>query len=156
MLGENGAEGLRLQALDDEDLTALSAHLQDALARVGDMGFAPTKRRFALIVSRFDWAAEAEGRLERCRSGVHFEGVLAARCKGVPRDDPHAVLSLLAVTFEPAGEPPGGVLRLVFAGGAEVALEVECIEAGLSDLGPRWAANHRPAHKLDEDARKGP
>jgi hypothetical protein len=146
---------LRLQAMDAEDLVALSVHLQDALARVGDMGYAANKRRFALIVSRFDWAADTDGRLERCRAGVHFEGVANVRCRGVPRDDPHAVLNLLAVTFQPGAEPPGGILRLVFAGGAEIALDVECVEAGLADLGPRWPAGHRPSHPLDEGANRG-
>jgi hypothetical protein len=142
--------GLRLQALDAEDLACLSALLQDALIRVGDLAFLPEKRRFALIGSRFDWAAEANGRRERCRSGLHFEGVRRVRHRRIARDRPDAILELLAVTFEPAGEPPGGVVSLIFAGGAAISLEVECVEARLLDLGPRWGVAACPSHELDE------
>jgi hypothetical protein len=147
--------GLKLHALDAEDLALLSAHLQDALVRVGDIAFAPDKLRFALVASRFDWVAEAEGRLERRRTGLHFEAVTRVRQLGVARDRPDAVLSLLAVTFEPGHSSPGGVARLVFAGGPEILLEVECVEAQLCDLGPRWAVAARPTHDLDEGAGQG-
>ena len=151
---------LRLHALDCEDLSLISAHLQDALIRVGDIAFLPGKRRFALIGSRFDWAAELDGRLERCRCGLHFEGVQRVRCQNVSRERPDAILELLAVTFEPDVDPPSGVVRLFFAGGASIALEVECVEAQLCDVGPRWKVAARPAHdlsgELDEGAPRGP
>jgi hypothetical protein len=137
---------LRLHALDSEDLALVSAHVQDALVRIGDIAFVPAKRRFALVGSRFDWAAEMEGRLERCRAGLHFEGVHRVRCQKVARDQPDQVLDLLAVTFEPAAEPPGGTIRLTFAGGAAICLEVECVEALLTDIGPRWRTGARPSH----------
>ena len=62
------APPLRLQALDAEDLALISAHLQDAAVRVGDIAFLKERRRFALVAARFDWEAETEGRLERCAS----------------------------------------------------------------------------------------
>ncbi|MGD9539478.1 DUF2948 family protein [Methylocystis sp.] len=139
---------LRLHALDGEDLSLLSAHLQDALVRVGDIAFLPDKRRFAMVGSRFDWAAELDGRLERCRCGLHFEGVQRVRCQRVAREHPEAILELLAVTFEPDPEPPSGVIRLHFAGGASIALDVECVEAQLCDVGPRWKVAARPVHDL--------
>jgi hypothetical protein len=148
--------GLKLRALDAQDLALVSAHLQDALARVCDLVYLPNKRRFALIASRFDWPAEAEGRLERVRAGLHFEGVLRARCRHVARDRPEAVLSLLAIVFEPGQAPPAGSIRLIFAGGADILLDVEYLEAQLTDLGPRWKVLSRPAHNLDEAARGGP
>ena len=137
---------LRLHALDEEDLAIVSAILQDALIRVGDLAYLPGQRRFALVGARFDWAAEAEGRLERCRAGLHFEGVQRARLLRVPHDRPETVLALLAVTFEPGPEAPAGVVRLVFAGGGAIQLDVECIEAQMRDMGPRWAVKSRPSH----------
>ncbi|MBS7539181.1 DUF2948 family protein [Ancylobacter lacus] len=49
--------GLKLIALDVEDLAVISAHLQDAVVRVGDMAFLPREHRFALLTNRFDWEA---------------------------------------------------------------------------------------------------
>ena len=141
---------LRLHALDEEDLRLLSACLQDALLRVGDMAYIPAKQRFALIADRFDWTTEASsGGFERARAGVHFETVRNARFKGVPRDYPALALELLAITFEPA-QAPGGRLLLNFAGGGAISLEVDCIEAQLCDMGPRWRVSSCPAHALDE------
>jgi len=147
--------GLRLHALDAEDLPMLSAHVQDALLRVGDIAFLPEKRRFAIALSRFDWAAEADGRLERASAGLHFEGVRAARCLNIDQARKDGLLSLLAVAFEPGPTPPEGRIQLIFAGGATISLEVECIEAQLCDLGPRWPATARPSHHLDEGAMRG-
>jgi len=147
--------GLRLHALDVEDLALVSAHVQDALVRVGDIAFLPAKRRFAVVGSRFDWAAEADGRLERVRAGLHFEGVKRVRHQRVARDRPDAILELLAVTFEAGAEPPHGLIRLIFAGGASILLDVECVEAQLCDIGPRWKVASRPSHELDEIASGG-
>ncbi len=146
---------LRLFALDAEDLALVSAHLQDALLRVGDLAYLPAERRFALLVSRFDWAAREQGRLERCRAGLHFETVRAVRYAGVARDRAEVPLELLAVVFEPGAVAPEGRIRLIFAGGATILLDVDAIEARLCDVGPRWPASSCPTHKLDEGGGAG-
>jgi hypothetical protein len=148
--------GLRLHALDAEDLAVLSAHMQDSLARVGDIAYLPAKRRFALAAARFDWEAETDGRRERVRSGLHFEGVTRVRQRGVARERPEEILSLLAIAFEAGETPPAGVVRLVFSGGASILLDVECVEAQMRDLGPRWPVSCCPCHDLDENADGGP
>ncbi|MGA8171953.1 MAG: DUF2948 family protein [Methylocystis sp.] len=147
--------GLRLHALDAEDLGLVSAHLQDALLRVGDLAYLPKKRRFALIASRFDWTARDRGRLERCRAGLHFEAVRAVRYAGVARERLDGVLELLALVFEPGATAPEGRVRLIFAGGATILLDVDCIEAQLCDLGPRWPVSSCPTHHLDEGGGAG-
>jgi hypothetical protein len=53
------------------------------------------------------------------------------------------VLNLLAVEFE-ATDAPAGTVTLTFSGGPKLRLEVECLEAELVDLGPRWSAEARP------------
>jgi hypothetical protein len=55
------------------------------------------------------------------------------------------VLSLLAVNFEPS-EHPSGYVTLTFSGDASIRLQVECIEAELTDLGPAWKARSKPRH----------
>ena len=64
------------------------------------------------------------------------------------------------LTLSPAGkEAPSGVIRLIFAGGPEIQLEVECVEAQMRDIGPRWRVAAQPNHDLtdglDEDAGGG-
>ncbi len=71
------------------------------------------------------------------------------------RERPDGVLVLLALLFEPGATAPEGRIRLVFAGGATILLDVDCIEAQLGDLGPRWPTSSCPTHKLDEDGGAG-
>lgn len=137
---------LKLVALDAEDLAVLSAHLQDAVVRVGDLRFLAEEGRFVIALNRFAW--ETTGRRgpdERRRAVLHFDRVKRAQATRIRREAPDAVLSLLAVTFEP-GEAPAGTVRLAFSGGAEMRLEVEYVEARLADLGAAWAARGRPSH----------
>lgn len=148
-------EKLKLIALDAEDLAVVSAHLQDAVVRVGDMAFLPRSRRFALVANRFDWATPgSKGRkapFQRRRAGLRFERVLAARVANLDLAAKNQFLSLLAVRFEGA-DPPSGTIRLDFSGGASVALDVECIEAELRDLGAAWTTANKPHHPDDEPA----
>lgn len=136
-----------LAAEDAEDLDVLSARLQDAVARVKDLVWLPKARRFAALFNRYKWE---EGRHPlRVRAGLHFENVQSARSQNI-RHDPEAVLSLLAIRFTPhAGDDPSGTVELVFSGGGEIRLDVECIEATLSDVSGEWAARGRPAHEIE-------
>lgn len=139
---------LKLVALDQDDLAVFSAHLQDAVLKVGDMAFLPGQHRFALAVNRFDWESSGQ-QLRRRRTGLHFDRVLRVRRSKLRMDAPDAVLNLLAVTFEET-EAPSGLVTLVFSGGAAVQLEVECLEAQMRDMGPVWETASRPSH--DEGA----
>jgi hypothetical protein len=139
------APALKLLALDDDDLAVLSANTQDAIIRVADMAYLPHSRRFALVMSRFDWEGALVGRCERRRAGLHFERVARVALSGLRQDQPEAVLNLLSLSFEP-GALPSGFVRLTFSGGAVIRLEVECIEAEMHDLGPRWPARAIPGH----------
>lgn len=145
---------LKLMALDSEDLEVISAHIQDAVVRVGDMGFAKADRRFALLVNRYAWEAESTtskrskgAKGQRKRTALHFDNVDAAELTGIDIKAREGVLELLSVTFEP-GTLPQGVVTLCFAGGGTVRLNVECLEAKMRDLGAAWAASGRPAHEI--------
>lgn len=140
-------EHLRLAALDHDDLAVLSAHLQDALVRVGDLAYLPDERRFALVARRFDWEA-GQASPRRRLTGLHFERVMRCRTRGIDRSLPDTPLNLLAITYEP-GDDPAGRATLVFAAGASIELELECIEAKMKDLGPVWACSGRPVHDLE-------
>jgi hypothetical protein len=141
---------LRLVALDSEDLAILSAHVQDAVLKVGEMRWIPEEKRFVLAMNRFVWEEAAKGswfrrNYQRRRSVLHFERVEAVRSTGLDRNAGETVLELLAVRFEPRESPSGDVL-LNFAGGPTLRLMVECVEAQLTDLGPAWSTDHAPRH----------
>lgn len=122
--------------------------MQDAVLKAGDLSYLQKARKFALVANRFVWehGPRAE-HFERHRAGLHFDRVNKALAQNIRRDDNEAVLSLLSIGFE-AGEAPSGAIVLDFSGGGSIRLEVECIEARLSDLGPAWATEHIPQHEL--------
>lgn len=139
-----GPKPLRLLAQDAEDLAVISAALQDAVLRVGDIVFEPSLRRLTLALNRYRWEA---GDGERVRAGLQLAGVLKVQTRKVKRGAPEAVLELLAVTFTP-GEPPGGTVTFSFAGGADLRASVECVEAVLADVSRPWSARRQPAHDV--------
>ena len=141
---------LKLLALDAEDLAVLSAHVQDAVVRTADMGYARADKRFALLMNRYDWTSEApRSKGLRKRAGLHFDRVEGVAYAGFDPNAPEGVLELLAITFAPGPDGVSGVVELDFAGGGTVRLTVECLEARLADLGAAWAAAAKPVHKLD-------
>jgi hypothetical protein len=141
---------LRLLAEDEEDLHIVSAHLQDAVIRVGDLAYMPGQRRFAALVNRFCWEGCPEGQVgTRVRSGLHFNSVLKVQASRLRREDPDAVVELLAIKFTPRGEA-GGAIELMLAGGGCIKLDVECIDVQLRDMTEPRPAVARPAHDLEQ------
>jgi len=139
---------LKLIAFDADDLQVISSCCQDGILKVGDLQFLAAENRFVLSMNRFAWEARNDRGTgnERRRSVLHFERVSGVKVSGISRTDKDMVLSLLAVLFE-AGDEPGGTIELVFAGDGAIRLDVECIEAQLSDMPARWSAKSTPEHE---------
>lgn len=135
---------LKLLALDSEDLEVISAATQDAVIRVGDMGFAKADSRFALLMNRFAWEEGGKTR-QRKRAAMHFDRVSDVKVTGIDTNAVEGVLELLAIRYT-ATDDPAGTIDLDFAGGGTVRLTVECLEARLQDLGAAWAAKATPSH----------
>ena len=133
-------EPLRLLAEDADDLHIISAALQDAILRPVDIVWEPQARRVTLALSRFCW--ECGG--TRVMSAMQFGDVLSVKSRRLPRGPEHA-LELLAMDFEP-GEAPGGRVIMMFAGGGDLRIDVECLDAVLTDLSERWPAKVAPTH----------
>jgi len=142
---ETPAEPLRLLAEDADDLHIISAALQDAIMRPVDIVWEPAARRVTLKLSRFCW--ECGG--TRVMAAMQFGDVTAVKSRRLPRL-PESALELLAMEFVP-DEAPGGRVILMFAGGGDLRIDVECLDAVLTDLSERWPARLAPAH-LDEQA----
>jgi hypothetical protein len=136
---------LRLLAEDADDLEVISAALQDAVTRIGDIRFERAARRLTLVFNRYRWEAP-EGESHRVMAGLQLGGVLAVRARNLRQGAEEAVLELLALSFE-AGEPPAGWVHFAFADGGDLAAEVECIDAALADISDPWPAPRAPVHQ---------
>ena len=133
-------EPLRLLAEDADDLQIMSAALQDAILRPVDIVWEKAARRVTIALSRFCW--ECGG--TRVMAAMQFGDVEAVKSRRLPRG-PETALELLAIDFEPV-ESPGGRVILMFAGGGDLRIDVECLDAVVTDLSERWPARVAPTH----------
>lgn len=135
---------MKLIALDSEDLKVISSYCQDAVLKVGDLQYFAEERRFVLALNRYAW--EVDGDQQRHKSVIHFDQVNSVKVQGVSQSDKDQVISILAILFE-SDSPPEGQIEIVLAGDGAIRLDVECIEAKLSDLPAAWKASSTPSHE---------
>nr|WP_314435508.1 DUF2948 family protein [uncultured Brevundimonas sp.] len=136
-------EPLRLLAEDADDLQIISAALQDAILRPVDIVWEKQARTLTIAFSRFCW--ECGGTRVMC--AMQFGDVQGVKSRRLSRS-PDASLELLALDFIPT-ETPGGKVILMFAGGGDLRVDVECLDAVVTDISERWPARIAPTH-LDE------
>jgi hypothetical protein len=149
-MNANGDE-LKLVALDRDDIEVVSAHVQDAMVRIADIFWRPHEHRFVMALNRFEWMAASDPKVDRkadyrrCRTALRFERVLSCKCRNLDQSNKDARLNLLAVELDER-DPPAGVVTMTFSGGGIIRLEVECLEAELTDLGEIFTADVCPNH----------
>lgn len=140
---------LRLLAHDADDLGVLSAALQDAIAKIGDIRWDAQGRTLTIACNRFRWEAAgtsgAKG-AERVRSALQFGDVAGVQARNLRRDAKGAVVELLSIGFEPAEEAPAGIVTLTFAGGGDMRVSVDCLDVALADVSDPWATPRTPGH----------
>jgi hypothetical protein len=120
--------GLKLSALDADDLAVISAAVQDALVAVRDCAYFKDEKRFVLLLNRFRW--EADPTVEAAHSRTH---------SALDR-----MLELLAVAQEDDRS-----VTLRFAAGRAIRLEISRLACHLGDVGEPWATPWKPAHPVE-------
>ncbi len=127
---------LKLIALDADDLAVISMHVQDARVQAADIVWRQDEKRLVVGMRRLDWeqtlAGEAAPR--RLIAALRFDRVLACKSRNIDLAMPEAAMELVGIEFHP-GVAPGGSAVLLFAQGAALRLDVECLECELTDLG---------------------
>ncbi len=156
---------LRLMAHDGEDLEVIASVLQDSLTRPSLIVYHKHQLSLTLAMNRFCWeqvrqetqhddssAQEKntpQAPSKRVWSLVRVEDVLEVKARNFPAQDSQQPVQFLTMFFTPhehAEKAPGGFLHLVFAGGAELSLEVEAINITLMDISEHWEALSMPEH----------
>lgn len=159
---------LKIIARDAEDLTVVSACLQDALIPLNEMRYLPQERRFILVANRFRWERVNEGaaapqtptadatfdsdedfgELQRVNTGVCIDRVLAVRSRGIDQSKPDEFLSLLSLHLD------DNKLTLLFAGGGTIQVDIEALALYMRDLGTAWPTQWQPEHAPDKSPGK--
>lgn len=147
---EDGAEAaLALRAETPDDLTVLSALVQDAVLPITEIRWDRRARRLSLLINRFRWEDRAAAELgrrgyERVQSVLSVSDVTGVASQGIDRADRETVLSILSLVWEPlAGE--AGRIVVTLAGDGALAATVECLGVDLRDVTRPYLAPSRRA-----------
>lgn len=149
--------GLKLRAEDPDDLTVISACLQDALVAVRDLAYDRDNHTFILVANRFRWeqgggvAGEAQADVtgfQRVLCGVSFGMVETVAYRGFRRSEEERILSLLAVRA--SSDAGSATIDFEFAGNAAIRLTATAVRCVAGDLGEPWPTPWQPDHSADE------
>ena len=144
--GAPKARPLRLMAEAADDVSPLSALLQDAALRAGDMEYDARGRHFTVRMNRFCHESKTTVPL-RAPSVLRINGVTRIQRRGFDSSASGAPLSLLGIGVE-ALEAPAHALILRFAGpgSRDIRIEVECLDVLMMDLAAPRRAKSKPVH----------
>ena len=144
------AKNLKLIARTVEDLTVVSAHLQDAIVSVNDVANLKKNKILLLQLIRFMWEDVEKGvfrKNKRIRTILKFENVLNVLSKNVNQLKKDTFLDFLAI--ETNKMPDNNYeMKIIFSGDSIIKVICEVIEVTLDDQGEAWDTKNKPKHQI--------
>jgi len=148
-LGKAPVKPLRLIAEEVEDLPAISALLQDAALRLGDMIYEDSGRHFTLRMNRFCHEI-SKGSPLRAPTVLRINCVTKVQFRGFDMANRMQPISLLDISVDRLEAPACAlILRFAGEGAKDLRIEVECLDVLLLDLAAPRRARIAPRHPLD-------
>jgi hypothetical protein len=141
MADPDGIDPVRLRARSLEDLSVLSALLQDAVVPIGDIAYLAEEQSFVLVVSRYCWECGGEETGMRVLAGLRFDQVHRAGFRGIDRRNRNQFLELLSVNYAER------LVAMHFAGGGVIKLDVAELTVALEDLDEPRPTTFQPRHE---------
>ena len=143
------AKNLKLIAKTEEDLSVVSAYLQDSIASVSDIANLKKNKIFLMQLNRFMWEDVEKGvfrKNKRIRTVLKFENVLNVLSKNINQLKKDKFLDFL--TIETNMTPDNNYeMKITFAGDSMIKLVSEVIEVILDDQGEAWDTKNKPKHR---------
>ena len=143
------AKNLKLIAKTEEDLSIVSAHLQDSIASISDIANLKKNKIFLMQLNRFMWEDVEKGvfrKNKRIRTILKFDNTLEVRSKNINQLKKDKFLDFLAIE---SGTMPDNnyQMKIIFAGDSIIKIISEVIEVTLDDQGEAWDTKNKPKHK---------
>tara|TARA_X000001036_G_C20441152_1_gene709363 strand:+ start:406 stop:849 length:444 start_codon:yes stop_codon:yes gene_type:complete len=143
------AKNLKLIARTEEDLSVVSAHLQDSIANISDIANLKKNKIVLMQLNRFMWEDVEKGvfrKNKRIRTILKFENVLEVHSKNIDQFKKDKFLDFLAI--ESNVMPDSNYeMKMIFAGDSIIKIISEVIEVTLDDQGEAWDTKNKPKHK---------
>ena len=142
-------KNLKLIARTKEDLSVVSAYLQDSIASVSDIANLKKNKIFLMQLNRFMWEDVEKGvfrKNKRIRTILKFDNVLKILSKNISQLSKNKFLDFLAI--ETNVTPDNNYeMKIIFAGDSIIKVTSEVIEVTLDDQGEAWDTKNKPKHK---------
>jgi len=152
-------EKLKLRAEDIEDITIISAYLQDAITMMRDIVYQQKSRRFVMMLNRYVWEnrcpetgriiGDREMACSRIRTGLHFDDVVKISSQNIATSLKDHPMELLAIEAEKLPDDLF-LVDFIFSGDGIIRLECETLSAHMQDIGAPWPAKCHPKHEILE------
>ena len=143
-------KNLKLVAKTKDDISVLSAHLQDSIVNVSDIAKLEKNKILLIQLNRFMWEDVEKGvfrKNKRIRTILKFENVLKVFSKNIDQTQKDKFLDFL--TIETNQMPDNNYeMKIVFAGDSIIKVVSEVIEVTLDDQGNAWDTKNMPKHKV--------
>ncbi len=143
-------KNLKLVAKTKDDISVLSAHLQDSIVNVSDIAKLEKNKILLIQLNRFMWEDVEKGvfrKNKRIRTILKFENVLKVFSKNIDQTQKDKFLDFL--TIETNLMPDNNYeMKIVFAGDSIIRIISEVIEVTLDDQGEAWDTKNMPKHKV--------
>ena len=143
-------------AQDKDDITIISAYLQDAVTIIADFSYQTNERLFVMMINRYLWedhksSKDGEGNksCRRIRTGCHFQNIISVTSQNIMQNDKKHVLELLTIETSVL-DNKNTAIDLIFAGDEVIRLEAELIDAQMQDIGEPYPAKCHPKHDVLE------
>ena len=146
-------KNLKLNAISEEDLRVVSAHLQDSIVQVKNIAHLKKNRIFLIQFNRFMWEDVEKGvfrKNKRVQSILRFQNIMGVFSKNLNQKKKDRFLDFLAIETQILSDKSYEI-KLNFAGGILIKLNAEVIECFLEDSGEPWVTKNKPKHKFFDD-----
>ena len=143
------AKNLKLIARTEEDLSVVSAHLQDSIASISNIANLKKNNIFLMQLNRFMWEDVEKGvfrKNKRIRTILKFENVLEVHSKNINQSKKDKFLDFLAIESSMMNDN-NYEMKIIFAGDSIIKIVSEVIEVTLDDQGEAWNTKNKPKHK---------
>ncbi|MDG2474205.1 MAG: DUF2948 family protein [Paracoccaceae bacterium] len=130
-------EKLALYGHGGEDVSIISALLQDSVLLKKNIKWNKKRNRFSLLVNRFRWELMQDNISEtlpykRVQTMLLFNGVIAVYSQNLQRALNNEILSLLSLNL--TSNENFDEIKLSFSGNTSIKLKIEFIEVLVKDL----------------------
>ena len=141
-------KNLKLSATSVEDLSVISAHLQDSIVSTQDIANLKKNKIFLIQLNRFMWEDVEKGvfrKNKRTRTVLKFDNIISVSSKNINIKNNEKFLDFL--TIESILLPDRNYeIKLIFSGDSVIKIKTEVIDVTLDDQGLPWETKTKPKH----------